>query len=289
MGHTPAIKIRDQFGFCGAPITSLEKIESASHPFDVVFFGQDREIARAFGTQNAGAASFIREQSRRMAGNHRGDSHDIGILESDSAISALADVMSVSNTLSTLVRRPVLVACDHVASIAAALGTAQGIGRAPVYIYMDAHFDLGRHLDSADMHNGNFVSYLLDSPLIAEVVNLGGRSSTAHTDQDNAEPRFTCIRAYRNPAGLMKIIAGLSRLKGREVYVSIDADVLDPQIAPDVCCPEPNGMSAPTLLTICQWLGRTCTVVGADVSELVPSERSRATAQTLMACLRVLF
>jgi len=86
-----------------------------------------------------------------------------------------------------------------------------------------------------------------------------------------------------------EVIMRLAWLRHRPVYVSIDADVLDPTGAPNVCCPEPFGLAPSDLLAICKWLGESCEVVGADLCEPMPSPQSLRSEQVLMRCLHALF
>lgn len=279
-------------GFCGARIVALEDLPAVGRRGDVVFLGLDIEVARRFGDANPGAASHIRAVTRTMTDcRHPGGPacHDIGVLSALPQAETLRRVMDLTSDLVRGGYRPALIACDHTASLPAVLGAAQGCGSRPVYLYFDAHFDLGWQYTAPSLDNGNFVDALLSSPLIAEVVNLGGRSAMTHMAPDEIPPDFSCIRGRSHDGAVLDAIAALSRLKGRDIYVSIDADVLDRSDAPYVCCPEPCGISGATLLALCQWLGRSCRVIGADLSEILPTPGCGKAEQSLMACLRALF
>ena len=69
------------------------------------------------------------------------------------------------------------------------------------------------------------------------------------------------------------------------MYVSLDADVLDPFCMPNACCPEPLGMQSGELLAVCQWIGSHCQVVGGDLCAVLPARRSGGSEQALMRCL----
>jgi arginase family enzyme len=113
---------------------------------------------------------------------------------------------------------------------------------------------------------------------------VGGRSVAAHLPYP-ATADFINIPAKRSRSA---IIARLAPLAGQSIFVSIDADVLDPSVAPNVPCPEPDGMSADDLLACCQWLGQHCNVIGADLSEIMPSNHSRNCELSLISCLLAL-
>ena len=85
------------------------------------------------------------------------------------------------------------------------------------------------------------------------------------------------------------LIEHLSDLRGSRVYVSLDADVLDPSCIPNTPCPEPFGLQTSELLALCQWIGKACDVVGADLCEILPAERTAQSEQALTRCLLDLF
>jgi agmatinase len=65
-----------------------------------------------------------------------------------------------------------------------------------------------------------------------------------------------------------KILGSLSK----DVYITIDVDVLDPSIMPAVGTPEPNGMSWRQLLDIIESVAAHKHVVGFDLMEFCPAE-----------------
>jgi arginase family enzyme len=280
------------FGFGGAKTTDVETLHQVSQPGDVVFFGVDIEFNRLFGDHNPGAATFTRENTFCMmpwTQSCAAPCHDIGLVAADSADAAMQGVHIISKHLATIGRRPALVGCDHTASLACASGIADASKEPITYLYLDAHFDLGLHSETPALHNGNFVGRLLKMERIQRVVNVGGRCLSMYVPIYRSVPGFACIPGGVNHSKTGPILDQLSWLKGSPLYVSIDADVLDPSCAPNVCCQEPFGMSAVELFGICAWLGKSCTVLGADLCEILPSSQSLRSEQVLMRCLHALF
>jgi agmatinase len=78
-------------------------------------------------------------------------------------------------------------------------------------------------------------------------------------------------------ASVDQIVDSLSE----DVYVTIDADVLDPSIMPAVGTPEPDGMSWQQILTIIEAVGLHKHVVGFDLMEFCPGEGPRSCAYLL--------
>jgi agmatinase len=77
-----------------------------------------------------------------------------------------------------------------------------------------------------------------------------------------------------NPASIDRIVDSLSE----DVYITIDADVLDPSIMPAVGTPEPDGMSWRQILGIVESVTLHKHVVGFDLMEFCPAEGQHSCA-----------
>lgn len=270
-------------GFAGARFVPITDLERRAKPGDVVFFGTQSEVSRAFGATNEGAPEQIRRASARMF--HWSDSlstvfWDIGLLTGRGQ-ELLEDILVTSSSLRGLGLVPAMVACDHLASY----GAMRSVSDETAYIYFDAHYDLGLHDGPDGLHNGNFVGSLLSALPSSQIVNIGARSWTGHASPYRSLPAITTIDG-RSAAS---VIDALSQLELSSVYVSIDADALDPAIFPYSCCPEPFGMSHHNMLEICQWLGRNFAILGCDLSELNPSLDADWASEAMMRILASLF
>lgn len=254
----------------------LHRIEAGSR----VFFGYDRDIARRFGTPNAGTAEYLRGGSY---GAPPPGVFDLGSLSTPCSQEALLQIGLWSSLISQKGARPILLACDHTASLSAVMGVADGLAERPTYVYLDAHYDLGRICGPDDLlHNGGFVARMLQDGTVAEAVNIGGRSLMTRIPWEPT-PGFSTLSVVPGDWP-----ATLASLAGKSVYVSIDADVLDPLVLPQVPCPEPRGLAAAELLDCCRWLGAHCRVLGADLSELMPTPEVGAAPRLLVDCLLAL-
>ena len=288
----PAPVCIPDYGFCGAPVVELEMLPTRAAPGEVIFFGVDLEFSRKFGIHNPGAATFIRERTAMMmpwAEVSPVTGLDIGIITAAEVNTAVRETRALSCHLARHGWRPALIGCDHTASLINLQGAIEGSGTVPIYLTFDAHYDIGRHHPEAGTHNGNFVDVLLNSDKVSRVINVGGRSWSTFASIYDMVPRFTSIPGGPQRMRAAEVIERLYWLQGRPLYVSIDADVLDPSGAPNACTPEPFGLSADELHTICHWIGSCCQVIGADLCELVPSDASACSEQVLMSCLQALF
>lgn len=244
-----------------------------------VFFGCDIEISRRYGISNTGAAQYVRAKANFLI-TETSDTHDLGLLMVSTAEAALSEISLRARDIVLRCGIPLLIACDHTASCCALLGVISSTEALPIYAYFDAHFDLGRNCRPGDlMHNGGFVGLILEENWVEGAVNIGGRSPATQLSIPLPQG-FTSI-----PHTGLDLDTTFASLRGKSLYVSIDADVLNPASAPNVCCPEPGGMSPENLLACCNWLGMNCRVLGADLSELFSSTASDGCEAHLVSCL----
>ena len=83
---------------------------------------------------------------------------------------------------------------------------------------------------------------------------------------------FDMNTLIKNPDSIKKIVASLSK----NIYITLDLDVLDPSIMPAVGTPEPGGMMWYQLLTMLKSVAKKRNVVGFDVVELMPIKGNAA-------------
>lgn len=65
-------------------------------------------------------------------------------------------------------------------------------------------------------------------------------------------------------------------VRGRNVYLTVDVDGLDPAIMPATGTPEPGGLSWHQAVGLVERLAKSATIVAADVVELAPQPGNRA-------------
>jgi arginase family enzyme len=71
------------------------------------------------------------------------------------------------------------------------------------------------------------------------------------------------------------------RAMGKDVYVSVDVDVLDPAFAPGVNCAEPNGLSSKELFYLLRRVFKVKGMKALDVVEAVPSRDEKYDYRTV--------
>jgi agmatinase len=137
-------------------------------------------------------------------------------------------------------------------------------------VALDAHADLRETYDGSKFSHACVLRrvYELGRPLTI----LGTRSySKEEADLLWVAPRLKMFKAreLNTPAGWEAALEHLRGLPG-PVYLSLDADALDPGIMPAVGTPEPGGLSYGQVLTIIETLTKRGPVIGLDLVELAP-------------------
>jgi agmatinase len=131
---------------------------------------------------------------------------------------------------------------------------------------------LDAHADLRDRYEGTPFSHACVMRRVAEqvpVVACGIRSMSieeARWQPERFYRRFNAETILGDPGAIDAIVAALPR----QVYLTLDLDVLDPGVMPAVGTPEPGGLGWYDLLRLLRAVFRTREVVAADVVELAP-------------------
>ncbi|MGB8992923.1 MAG: agmatinase [Desulfobaccales bacterium] len=147
-------------------------------------------------------------------------------------------------------------------------------------VALDAHADLRESYDGSKLSHACVMRrvYELGRPLTL----MGVRSYSQDEYQLlRVAPRLSVFKArdLNTPAGWDQALEHLKGISG-PVYLSIDADALDPGIMPAVGTPEPGGLTYEQVLTIMQSLTRRGPVIGLDLVELAPIPGQRVSEFT---------
>jgi agmatinase len=172
-----------------------------------------------------------------------------------------------------------------------ALGGEHTITAALVQVLLTKHPDLqvvalDAHADLRERYDGTPLSHACVMRRVYEtgrpLTLMGVRSYSEEERQFmRVAPRFTLFQAreLNTAEGWRRGLEHLANLRG-PVYLSIDADALDPGIMPAVGTPEPGGLSYQQALDIIQTIARRGPVVGLDLVELAPIPGQRVSEFT---------
>lgn len=134
-----------------------------------------------------------------------------------------------------------------------------------VLVHIDAHYDAICD-DSGHINHANYVRYARELPHIEKIIQVGVREPKTPQINDDGLIQIR-VEELRNNSfdGLLK----QHLMPESNLYLSIDIDVLDPQIAPGTGCKVSFGLAKNELIEVV----KSCfgyNVVGIDVVEVNP-------------------
>ncbi|KGX86484.1 agmatinase [Pontibacillus litoralis] len=136
------------------------------------------------------------------------------------------------------------------------------------FIHIDAHADLREEYEGEPLSHSTPVRKICDLIGPENVYSFGTRSGMREEFQYAATSGMHMAK-YEVLKPLKTV---LPQLAGRNVYVTIDIDVLDPAYAPGTGTAEAGGISSKELLAAIHELARAdINIVGADLVEVAPA------------------
>jgi len=200
-------------------------------------------------------------------------------------------LQTITNSIKILLNRstvPIVIGGDHGTSIPVlkAYEAFQDL----CVVQIDAHLDW---LDERDGVRCGFSSPMRRASELSNVssivqIGLRGQGSARQREMDEA---LACRKSLLIKAEDLHengVAEGLNRIPTSPYYyVTIDADGLDPSIAPGVGYPTPGGVSYYQLFNILRGLAKKGKLVGMDFVEVVP-ENDVANLTSLFAARQIL-
>jgi agmatinase len=155
-------------------------------------------------------------------------------------------------------------------------GVAKGVATAleaqrPVLVQLDAHSDLRDEYEGSPYSHASISRRLVDAGW--EVLQVGIRS-ICQEEMDVIRSNTEAVKVWfaddlhDDPQWKQELA---QRVRGRDVFLTIDIDGLDPSLVPGTGTPEPNGLTwqeaVSAVRIVTQYAGR---ILGADCVELAP-------------------
>jgi agmatinase len=176
-------------------------------------------------------------------------------------------VQRVYKAASDLVQKErfvVMLGGEHSLTLGMVKAFAERFDRLSV-LQLDAHADLrAEYADSRYSHACVMRRVLECCP----IVQVGIRSLSLEEHRFLSQNKMQPFFAEGTPLDEKAIASALSK----EVYITIDLDVLDPSIMSAVGTPEPGGLSWYEVLRILRHVAQEKHIVGFDLVELCPKE-----------------
>jgi agmatinase len=163
----------------------------------------------------------------------------------------------------------VVIGGEHTVSIGSIKAHAERYPDLTV-LQLDAHADL------RDEYNGskyNHACVMARAKEFCPIIQVGIRSmDSSEKERMDESGVFFAEKIHNHTDWIDKAVSRLSR----NVYVTMDLDVLDPSIMPSTGTPEPGGLLWYDVLELLKAVNEKKNVVGFDVVELCPDGRNKA-------------
>jgi agmatinase len=198
--------------------------------------------------------------------------HDLGDLNVSTSPKRTVDMLKlVVEDLLSAKKVSVAIGGEHTIT----LGVLKGLGakaKETAVVSFDAHLDVRKEYQGLTLSHTTFMRVINEDVKPAKIIEVGTRAVSKEElayAEDAGIDFFTSQQIKKEGATQIT-----QRLKEeldpyKQVYLTVDMDVLDPAFAPAVQNPEPEGIETSTLLDI---LCALCDnrVVGFDVVEVAP-------------------
>jgi len=168
---------------------------------------------------------------------------------------------------------------DHSVSFPVGRGVTDIYGMVDV-VHIDAHSDFADTIYGSKLSHGSQLRRLYELPTTDQLVALGLRSvdRDQYDDMVRLGVGFASTKALLDE-GPAEVVQRLVR-PGRDLYVSIDIDVLDGGIVPGTTLPEPGGIDFRRLRDLLVAIAGRGRVVGFDIVETSAAQLDVNTSMT---------
>ncbi|GAA5534234.1 arginase family protein [Deinococcus aluminii] len=139
-------------------------------------------------------------------------------------------------------------------------------------VQLDAHLDFTDERNGTRFSNSSPFRRAVEAlPNLVHITTVGLRGLRFDPEAVRAarERGHTLIPMSEVEADLSRVQAALP--SGKNVYLSVDADALDPAVLPGTSSPEPDGLTYAQAMALIRAVARRNTVVGLDLVELAPN------------------
>jgi len=252
---------------------------------DYVVLGVPFDLTSTYRTGARFAPTAVREASL----NIETYSFSSGVDVEDLRLHDLGDLHVTSDTKETLKRlevvtrellkakkTPVLIGGEHTIT----LGAARAVGKNCAIISFDAHLDLRDEYMNLKTSHTTFMRRINEQVQPKKIVEIGTRAVCREElgYAKKASITFLTVQEIRND-GVEKVTERVEKLLSgvKQIYLTIDMDVLDPAFVPAVQNPEPDGLCTRMFYEL---LNGLCDrrMVAFDVIEVAPHYDNGITA-----------
>ncbi len=229
----------------------------------------------AIRNESFGIETYSPYQNKDMLDYYFFDSGDLE-LPFGSTTRVVADIAMRTDRIISDRKIPFMIGGEHLVT----LGSVMAVSEKYDDLYI-LHFDA--HADLRDDYLGQKLSHACVMRRCHEIVGDDHIFQFGIRSGDRDEFFFADEHTEMHKFSLDGIEAVIEKLKGKNVYLTVDLDVLDPSVFPGTGTPEAGGVSfdelRKTLTLVCKKLN----IVGCDVNELSP-QYDQSGVSTAVAC-----
>lgn len=229
----------------------------------------------AIRNESFGIETYSPYQDKDMTDYCYFDSGDLE-LPFGSTNRVIADIAMRADKILSDGKIPFMIGGEHLVT----LGSVMAVSEKYEELYI-VHFDA--HADLRDDYLGQKLSHACvirrchdivgDEHIFQFGIRSGEREEFRFADEHTSMSKFSF-------SGLEECIA---QLKGKNVYLTVDLDVLDPSVFPGTGTPEAGGVTFDELRCALTLVCEELNIVGCDVNELSP-QYDQSGVSTAVAC-----
>ena len=216
----------------------------------------------AIRNESFGIETYSPYQDKDMTEYKFFDSGDLE-LPFGSVSRTLADISVRTSAILSDGKIPFMIGGEHLVTF----GSVMAVKDEYEDLYI-IHFDA--HADLRDDYLGQKLSHACVLRRCHELVGDGHIFQFGIRSGDREEFVFAKEHTYMNKFNFDSLERTVQELKGKNVYFTLDLDVLDPSVFPGTGTPEAGGVSFEELRKAVTLVCSELNIVGCDVNELSP-------------------
>lgn len=254
-------------------ISTLIACESDYHEAGIVLFGAGFDSTTSFRpgarfgpsairNESFGIETYSPYQDKDMTDYRFFDSGDIDVTFGG-VRRTIADIAMRTDMILTDGKLPFMIGGEHLVT----LGSVMAVKEKNDDLYI-IHFDA--HADLRDDYLGQQLSHACVLRRCHELVGDGHIFQFGIRSGDREEFRFAEEHTTMHRFSFDGLEETVEKLKGKNVYFTLDLDVLDPSIFPGTGTPEAGGVTFDELRKAVTLVCGNLNIKGCDVCELSP-------------------
>ncbi|RLF37190.1 MAG: agmatinase [Thermoplasmata archaeon] len=202
--------------------------------------------------------------------------HDYGDIDvkNDKPEIMISKVRKLVSMLLSKNKFPIAVGGEH--SITP--GIIQAFPRDIAVLSLDAHIDFREKYDNQSYNHACVIRRISEHIPIENIVLIGVRSADKEEFQEMKKQNLFYIDSFEiKNKGIKQVLSKTKEyLRDKQIYLTLDIDVLDPAYAPGTSTPEPFGLTTFDILEIIDFFSPS--LVGFDIVEVCPNYDNGETA-----------